>query len=101
METAEGQGWSIGKFREQVLRAGCRVAWARPDDDLPHRPIRRRVLVEAAGSLETVHSPDGVAVARPPQRPYSSVVISARQCQAPESSCAKRSFRPADTPKPA
>ncbi|MCY4565218.1 MAG: IS1380 family transposase [Gammaproteobacteria bacterium] len=27
METAEGQGWSIGKFREQVLRAGCRVAW--------------------------------------------------------------------------
>ena len=23
METTESRGWSIGKFREQVLRAGC------------------------------------------------------------------------------
>ena len=27
VKTAEGQGWSIGKFREKVLRAVCRVAW--------------------------------------------------------------------------
>ena len=69
METAEGQGWSIGKFREQGAPRRLPGRLARPDDDLPHRPIRRRGLVEAAGSLETVHSPDGVAVARPPQRP--------------------------------
>ena len=27
MEAAEGEGWSVVKFREQVLRAGCRVAF--------------------------------------------------------------------------
>ena len=96
MKRAEDRGRS---YRE-VPRAGAPRALQgrdpRPEDDLPYRSVRRRLLVEAARNRETIHPPDCVAIARPHQRPRSSMTDPSWQRRASGPCCANTSnSRPA------
>ena len=74
-----------------VAPRGLQGRDTRTEDDLSHRYVRRRLLVEAARNLETIHPLDCVAFAQPHQRPLSSIFDPKLQRHTSDPCCACRS----------